>query len=90
MADVTGLPEDVRALLAAVEAALDLPLPALTAADERRRGGLLYLRAATARACLRNVLDGGDPAVAAEFLRGRTAETPVTYTPWTPERGDGS
>lgn len=86
-----GLPDDVRELLAAVRDALDIPLPGLTDADERAHSMLLRQRRIIAAVALKAVLDVDcDPARQAAWLRGRIAETPVTYAVWVlPAERDG-
>ncbi|MEU5302738.1 hypothetical protein ACH4YO_18630 [Streptomyces noursei] len=82
-----SLPEAVVALLRAVHEALDIPLPAVTKADDRAYAGLLQGRSIDARVILAGVLhDGHNVGRAAESLRAWAAERPVTYTPWS---GDG-
>ncbi|WP_030543114.1 hypothetical protein [Streptomyces albus] len=77
------IPEPVRELLAALADAVDLPLPDITDADERRAGNVLRDRARTAVAVARGVLDDDhDPARAAAYLREQTAATPANYRPW--------
>ncbi|MCC3652714.1 hypothetical protein LIX60_14835 [Streptomyces sp. S07_1.15] len=77
------IPAPVRELLAALADAVDLPLPDITDADERRAGYVLRDRARSAVVVARTVLDNGhDPAHAAAYLRRRTAETPADYQPW--------
>ncbi|MFI0230795.1 hypothetical protein [Streptomyces sp. NPDC017086] len=83
-----SLPEAAVALLRALHDALDLPLPGLTDADERAYHLLLHDRASRARIILECVLvNDHDLGPAAERLTAWTAEGPVTYTPWTDDRG---
>jgi hypothetical protein len=85
---VDSLPAPVVALLRAVHDALDLPLPGLTDADERAYARLLAQRARDARVILAGVIDDGHEAGgAAVSLRAWVDRVPVTYTPWTDERG---
>ncbi|MEU2436593.1 hypothetical protein ABZ595_10365 [Streptomyces rubradiris] len=83
-----SLPAPAVALLRAVRDALALPLPGLTDTDERAYHVLMHDRASQARIILECVLtDGHDLGPAAERLNTWTAEAPVTYTPWTDDRG---
>ncbi|MCL3998014.1 hypothetical protein [Streptomyces lavenduligriseus] len=83
-----SLPAPAVALLRALHDALRLPLPGLTDADERAYHVLLHDRASRARIILECVLiDGHELGPAAERLNTWTAELPVTYTPWTDDRG---
>jgi hypothetical protein len=75
------LPDDVRALLAAVHAALDVPL-ADRFEDDTTRAELLSGRASDARIALGSVLRGDDIAHAAQHLQEWTAARPVTFTSW--------
>ncbi|MFI0187836.1 hypothetical protein ACH4PW_09780 [Streptomyces sp. NPDC017082] len=85
---VGSLPGAAVVLLRALHDALDLPLPGLTDADERAYHVLLHERASQARVILECVLvNGHDLGPAAERLTAWTAEQPVTYTPWTDNRG---
>jgi hypothetical protein len=77
----TTLPDDVRALLAAVVAALDVPL-ADRFEDDTTRAELLSGRASDARITLASVLRGDDIAHAAQHLQEWTAARPVTFTSW--------
>lgn len=88
---MTGLPEDVRELLAAVVDGLTVPL-AGTSADDKVRAVLLDRRASDVLVIVEAVLKGDDVARSAKHLREWTAQQPVTYTPYAPpaERGDGS
>lgn len=84
------LPCDVADLLAAVVEALDIPLPSFADADERAHHRLLADRAGRTVIALRGVLDNGhDLDTSAQWLRTRTAEEPVTYTPWKRPEQDG-
>lgn len=89
MTDTTGplhgkaadrLPSPVRELLAAIEAALTVPIPAT---DEPHDAGwrLLENRASYVCASLRGLLADEDPEPAfdADFIRKRTAALPATY-----------
>ncbi|MGW6943788.1 hypothetical protein ACWGF3_32935 [Streptomyces xanthophaeus] len=69
-------------LLAAIVQALDLPLPSITEADERLYYRLLDRRALAVRLIIEsNRAVTRDPRLAANAIRTRTAEEPVTYTP---------
>ncbi|MFD9079252.1 hypothetical protein [Streptomyces erythrochromogenes] len=69
-------------LLEAIAAALDLPLPAIEVADERLYYRLLERRALAVRIIIEsNRAVTRDPRLAADAIRTRTAEEPVTYTP---------
>ncbi|MFP8885028.1 hypothetical protein [Streptomyces mangrovi] len=73
----------VRELLAAVLEAIDLPMPDITEADERRAAVVQRDRTRVAAVVTRGVLEcGHDPGHAAEYLRRRTTETPADYRPW--------
>lgn len=89
---MSAIPAPVADLLAAVVEALDIPLPCFAEADERAHARLLHHRAGRAVIALRGVLDQGhDVDDSTEWLRARTAEEPVTYTPWKrPEGGEPS
>ncbi|WP_424861669.1 hypothetical protein [Streptomyces sp. MMS24-I29] len=82
----TGLDEAVRDLLAAVVAALDLPLPSLDPADERARRRLLELRALDVRVVLdvlaRSPHYPGAVAESAAEVRRRTEREPIDYAPF--------
>ncbi|MGW7141145.1 hypothetical protein [Streptomyces xanthophaeus] len=70
-------------LLAAIVEALDVPLPSLAQADERTYYLLLERRASDIRIAAEvNLSHTLDPWMAASAIRRRTAETPVTYTPF--------
>ncbi|WP_183064591.1 hypothetical protein [Streptomyces sp. gCLA4] len=69
-------------LLDAIVAALDLPLPSVEAADERAYYRLLERRALAVRIIIEsNRAVSRDPRLAADAIRTRTADEPVTYTP---------
>ncbi|MCP3754929.1 hypothetical protein [Streptomyces sp. TBY4] len=71
------------ALLEAIVEALDLPLPSIAEADERLYYGLLERRVLAVRITLQaNRTVSRDPRLAADAIRTRTAEEPVTYTPY--------
>ncbi|MGW2677925.1 hypothetical protein [Streptomyces sp. NPDC001436] len=70
-------------LLAAIVDALDVPLPSLAEADERTYYRLLERRASDVRVVVAvNLSHSRDPWTAASEIRRRTAERPVTYTPF--------
>ncbi|MGW6879821.1 hypothetical protein ACWGEU_06095 [Streptomyces goshikiensis] len=74
-------------LLDAIVDALNVPLPSIAAADERLYYRLLERRALAVRITLEaNRTVSRDPRLAAGMIRTRTAEEPVTYTPWKPEK----
>ncbi|MER6316290.1 hypothetical protein ABT237_21295 [Streptomyces sp. NPDC001581] len=67
-------------LLDAIVDALNLPLPSIAQADERLYYRLLERRALAVRITLRaNRTISRDPQLAADAIRIRTAEEPVTY-----------
>lgn len=69
---------ELRSLLAAVLAALDIPHPA-TVGDSEQYHEILAERAMHARIALDGVLRGGDdPAWSTEYLRERLSEHPPT------------
>ncbi|MGP3685400.1 hypothetical protein ACTVZO_11930 [Streptomyces sp. IBSNAI002] len=78
-------------LLEAIVEALSLPLPSIEEADERLYHRLLERRALAVRIIVQvNRTVSRDPRMAADAIRTRTAEEPVTYTPFEPdEDGDG-
>ncbi|MFE6907083.1 hypothetical protein [Streptomyces erythrochromogenes] len=77
-------------LLDAIVAALDLPLPSIAEADEQLYHELLERRTLAVRITLRaNRTGSRDPRLAADMIRTRIAEEPVTYTPWKDERDGG-
>ncbi|RST00318.1 hypothetical protein [Streptomyces sp. WAC05950] len=69
-------------LLDAIVAALHLPLPSIEAADEQLYYRLLERRALAVRIVLEsNRAVTRDPRLAADAIRTRIAEEPVTYSP---------
>ncbi|WP_079406207.1 hypothetical protein [Streptomyces sp. 3211] len=71
------------ALLDAIVEALDVPLPSIAEADEQLYYRLLERRALAVRIIVQiNRTVTQDPRVAADAIRTRTAEEPVTYTPF--------
>jgi hypothetical protein len=81
------LPEPVRELLAAIAAALDVPIPAIGQEHERAHAELLPQRAKRTAIIVQSVLRGHDATICTEQLRRWTAETPVTYPEY--KRGEG-
>ncbi|WP_060181074.1 hypothetical protein [Streptomyces sp. IMTB 1903] len=74
-------------LLEAIVDALNLPLPSVEAADERAYYRLLERRALAVRIIIEsNRAVTRDPRLAADAIRTRTAEEPITYTPFEPEK----
>ncbi|MCY0924810.1 hypothetical protein OTB20_00965 [Streptomyces sp. H27-H1] len=69
----------VADLLSAIVAALDVPLPSLAATDERAYLRLLERRTGDVRIVVAYAEDRWE---AASEIRRRTAEAPVTYTPF--------
>lgn len=81
---MNALPESIRALLAVVVEALDVPL-ADEVADDDTAARLLRQRASDCRIIARSVLTAYDTEgieCATAQLRGWTAERPVTYRSW--------
>ncbi|MEU9236841.1 hypothetical protein [Streptomyces subrutilus] len=77
-------------LLDAIVDALNLPLPSITVADERLYYRLLERRALAVRIVIEsNRAASRDPRYAADAIRTRTAEEPVTYTLWEDEKDGG-
>ncbi|MFF4433041.1 hypothetical protein ACFYZ4_28275 [Streptomyces sp. NPDC001513] len=73
----------VTDLLRAVVEALDVPLPSVAEDDERVYHRLLERRASDVRIVLDVMLRrDGDPWENASIIRRRTAQEPVTYTPF--------
>ncbi|MGX1504644.1 UNVERIFIED_CONTAM: hypothetical protein RKD43_003269 [Streptomyces graminofaciens] len=79
-------------LLAAVVAALDLPLPSIDDADERAYHRLLERRTSDVRIALEVKLQylGDDVSDTTEAIRRRTAEEPITYTRFDFEASGGA
>ncbi|MEU2155657.1 hypothetical protein ABZ532_11700 [Streptomyces sp. NPDC019396] len=74
-------------LLGAIVEALNLPLPSIAEADERLYLRLLERRALAVRIIIEtNRAVSRDPRLAADAIRTRTAEEPVTYTPYKAEK----
>ncbi|ARE77226.1 hypothetical protein B6R96_27525 [Streptomyces sp. Sge12] len=70
-------------LLDAIVEALNVPLPSIAQADEQLYYRLLERRALAVRIIVQiNRTVTQDPSVAADAIRTRTAEEPVTYTPF--------
>ncbi|MFE3903222.1 hypothetical protein ACFXPY_23640 [Streptomyces sp. NPDC059153] len=93
MSDHPVLDEAVRDLLAAVVAALDLPLPAVDEAAERAHHRLLELRALDVRVVLDVLTRSRHPQAVAESaadIRYRTAGWPVDYAPFVLREEEGA
>lgn len=87
---MSDLTPEVRDLLAAVREALNVPLAALTDADEQARASILSQRASLTRTVLDGILDRDrNIARAVTDLAERTADTPITYTAWQRPAPDG-
>ncbi|MFH9739185.1 hypothetical protein ACH4MA_15970 [Streptomyces roseolus] len=89
MRRLTGLPGEVTTLLTAVVEALDLPLPSNDEDDEAAHRDLLDERAAGVRIALSVLLER--PRLwfledTASYIRERTAQHPITYTPYRSDR----
>ncbi|MFC7968351.1 hypothetical protein [Streptomyces cinereoruber] len=85
MSERETLPADVVELLSAIAQALELPVPSVARADEREHARLLDSRATDVLVTLSALLrypDYPTLQVDAAYLRKRTADTPVTYTPY--------
>lgn len=85
--DAATLSSDVLDLLAAIRDALDVPLSALTDADERAYQAVMRRRLSEVHIVLDVALDPQwigtlDPAREAAYIRARTADTQITYTVW--------
>ncbi|MFF9341621.1 hypothetical protein ACF1CG_18000 [Streptomyces sp. NPDC014773] len=92
MSEPDKLPADVAELLTAVVEALDLPIPSIESADERKHYRLLEDRTMHTRVALQSLLrhrDHPDLADDAAYIRRCTAEYPVTYAPFISSRADG-
>ncbi|MGW4687691.1 hypothetical protein ACWEPM_22710 [Streptomyces sp. NPDC004244] len=77
-------------LLDAIVEALDLPLPSIAEADERLYYRLLERRALAVRIVIEsNRAVTRDPRLAADAIRTQTAEDPVTYTLFEPDKDGG-
>ncbi|MFJ9434061.1 hypothetical protein ACIRQY_31015 [Streptomyces sp. NPDC101490] len=89
MTRLTDLPGEVTHLLTVIVAALDIPLPSIEDSDEAARHAVLDERAAGVRIALSVLLGhpcSGDLEDTARYIRERTAEYPVTYTPFSDRR----
>ncbi|MFF9503815.1 hypothetical protein [Streptomyces sp. NPDC014656] len=85
MSESDTLPADVVDLLTAVVEALDLPIPSIETADERKHYRLLEDRTMHARIALQCLLrhrDHPDLPDDTAYIRRCTAEHPITYTPY--------
>ncbi|MFJ6486268.1 hypothetical protein ACIQK6_40030 [Streptomyces sp. NPDC091682] len=77
-------------LLDAIVEALNLPLPSIAEADEQAYYRLLERRALAVRIIVQiNRTVTRDPRLAAGAIRTRTAEEPITYTPFEPDKNEG-
>ncbi|MET9728484.1 hypothetical protein [Streptomyces zaomyceticus] len=86
------LPADVTDLLSAIVEALDIPMPSIEDADERKHYRLLERRATDVRIAWRSLLrhpSHPDLHYDAAYIRTCTAEQPVTYTAYEPDRAGG-
>lgn len=89
MSERTMLPADVAELLSAILAALDIPLPAVEDGNDRKHYRLLGRRTTDVRVALSALLahpEHPDLRDDAAYIRDCTAEHPVTYTPFFPDR----
>lgn len=87
---MTTIPSEVLDLLAAIRDALDVPLPGVEDRDERRFCWLMDNRRSAVYSTLNALLDYPDPQIHdydTNYIRRRTAETPVTYTVWQDPEG---
>lgn len=90
MSEHTESARVVADVLAAIVEALDVPMPAVDEADERAHYRLLDNRAADVRIVLAALLRHPGPLDnTADIIRRRTADQPVTYTPFVFERDGG-
>ncbi|MFF9339302.1 hypothetical protein ACF1CG_05955 [Streptomyces sp. NPDC014773] len=94
MSRLTDLSGGVTELLTAVMEALDIPLPSNDEDDEDAYHGILDERVAGVRIAVSVLLEG--PGLwfledTARYIRERTAQHPVTYTPFrfTKTEGEG-
>ncbi|MFE5770907.1 hypothetical protein ACFQ7O_21380 [Streptomyces sp. NPDC056485] len=77
-------------LLDAIVEALSVPLPSIADADERIYYRLLERRALAVRIVIATNRTGSrDPRLAADAIRTRTAEDPVTYALFEAEKDGG-
>jgi hypothetical protein len=76
---------DVRALLDAVHAALDVPLPGLEDRDERAYVRILAARASAVKYAAAGVGSGMTVGTAAAYIEACIAANPCTYGVWTPK-----
>ncbi|WP_031009323.1 hypothetical protein [Streptomyces sp. NRRL F-5727] len=89
MTRLTDLPGEVTTLLTAVVEALDIPLPSNDEDDEAAHYDVLDERAAGVRIALSVLLEGayyGALKDTTRYIRERTAQHPVTYTPFRSDR----
>ncbi|MFE4663188.1 hypothetical protein ACFRFJ_41685 [Streptomyces hydrogenans] len=89
MSEPDVLPADVADLVAAVAEALEIPMPSVDGADERKHYRLLENRTTDLLIALRSLLrhrEHPDLAYDAAYIRRCTAHYPVTYTPFVRSR----
>ncbi|MFE7582509.1 hypothetical protein ACFU5Y_13250 [Streptomyces gardneri] len=85
MSERDMLPADVTDLLSAVVTALDIPLPSVEDGNDRKHYRLLERRTSDVRVALAALLAHPhypDLCDDAGYIRDRTAQYPVTYTPF--------
>lgn len=86
-----NLPDDVRDLLAAIQDALDVPLPDDWSGDLHRYEALLSSRVGDVRDVVGSALNGAAPGDEARLLRRWTESKPLTYAPYQhTEQQDGA
>lgn len=81
----TELDPDVRALIQAASAALDISLPAYTDEDERFYHQDLEARATVVKHALAAVLSGMKPSTGTRYISGCVSDLPVTYAAYAAE-----
>ncbi|WP_435185952.1 hypothetical protein [Streptomyces sp. bgisy126] len=89
MSEHVTLPADVAELLSAILAALDIPLPAVEDGNDRKHYRLLARRTTDVHVALSALLahpEHPDLRDDAAYIRDCTAEHPVTYAPFFPDR----
>ncbi|BBA99257.1 hypothetical protein RVR_5798 [Actinacidiphila reveromycinica] len=88
------LTSSVHNLLAAIRDALDVPLPGVEDADERRFCWLMDDRRSAIYSTLNAILNSPTPQIHdadTAYIRRRIEDRPVTYTVWQdPDQTDGS
>ncbi|MGC5344551.1 hypothetical protein [Streptomyces sp. DT171] len=94
MSRTPQLTKEMAELLAAVVAALDLPIPSVDVADERAHDRLLELRATDVRIVLDTLIrfssSPGSVARNAAEIRRRTDREPVDYAPFVSRVEEGT